>query len=786
MKKAILIAIAVLFPLFVYGQEVIEKIEITGNELVTEDTILYYLTFEEGDYFNKETIQSAFKVLWATGYFSDIKIEDVDGERGKVIRVYVEENPIIKKITYKTGKRLKEKDIVDKLKEENVNILPYSYYRPYSIRKIEDTIKSIMEEKGLSTGKVETEVKQKGKNEVEIIFNVDAGHKIKIGEVVFEGAPKLRDSTLMNALKENKEHSFVSWASGKDTYKQDQLESDVSNLVEKYKEHGFMEAQVGEPVIKEIEKRSIFFKKQTMKQIIIPVDAGYLYFVGDITIDGNEFFNAKNLRTLIPLKEGTVYSIDDREKGVEEISKLYQNFGYMYVRVIPVERLDPKNKRVNVTYNIVEGPVAYIHRIEFKGNTYTNDKVMRREMMTREGSRFSYDMFKNSLLRINQLGLVEIDQDPNINPDPQDPSQVDVTINVTELQRNNIQFSAGYSGYQGAFVSLSYSTVNFLGAGETLELTATYGKRTKVYSFGFTEPYIFDLPLNAGFNIYDRYIVYPGLFNRKGRGINVHVGGRVKGYWRARLSYGLEFLEMSEYEGEEGDSYYSDLYYSMYGYDYYNYYSSYYGGAYTYGKYDISSITPMVYRNTVDSPLTPSRGTLYLVSCEFAGGILGGDVTMIKPTFEWTIYKPILGNTSLGFHVEYKFINASGDTAIPYWERFYLGGERSIRGYDIYTIGPRNEEGYNMGGVKSLVFNAEYIIPLGGPVYAILFYDRGNAYSSEQDVDISNMYSSAGLEARIFVPALRVPFRLIFSYNNRIARSGDSNFKFRFAIGTTF
>jgi len=724
MKKAVLIAMMVLLPLVVYGQEVIEKIELVGNELVTEDTVLYYLTFKEGDYFNKDSLQDGFKVLWATGYFSDIKIEAVDGEKGKVIRVYVKENPIIKKITYKTGKRIKEKDIVDKLKEENVNILPYSYYRPYSIRRIEDTIKSIMEEKGLAAGKVKTEVKNRGKNEVEIIFNVDAGRKIRIGDVVFEGEPKLRESTLMNALKENKEHSFISWASGKDTFKQDQLESDVSNLVEKYKEHGFMEAQVGEPVVKEIEKRSIFFKKQTMKQIIIPVDAGYLYFVGDVTIEGNEFFNAKNLRTLIPMREGNIYSIDDREKGVEEISKLYQNFGYMYVRIIPVERLDPKNKKVNVTYNIVEGPVAYIHRMEFKGNTYTNDKVMRREMMIREGNRFSYDMFKNSLLRINQLGLVEIKQDPNIYPDPQDPTKVDVTINVTELQRNNIQFSAGYSGYQGAFVSLSYSTVNFLGAGEKLELTATYGKRTKIYSFGFTEPYIFDLPLNAGFNIYDRYIVYPGLFNRKGRGINVHLGGRVRGYWRARLSYGLEFLEMSEYEGEEGDDYYSNLYYSMYGYNY-NYYPYYYGG-------------------------------------------------------------PLIGNTSLGFHVEYKFINSIGDSAIPYWERFYLGGERSIRGYDIYTIGPRSMEGYNMGGVKSLVFNAEYIIPLGGPVYAILFYDRGNAYSSEQKIDINNMYSSAGLEARVFVPALRVPFRLIFSYNNRISRTGDSNFKFRFAIGTTF
>jgi len=784
MRKIILILLVVLFPLVIYGQEVIEKIEVIGNDTVTTDTILYYLTFEKGDYFSRAVIRDDLKILWATGYFSDIKIETEEGEKGKIVRVYVEENPVIKKITYKTGKKLKEKDIVEKLEEENVNIMPYSYYRPFYISKIEKTINEIMEEKGLSAGKVKTEVKKRGDNEVEIIFDIDAGHKIKIGDVVFKGNPKLKESTLMNALKENKEHSFISWVTGKDTFKPDQLEADSSNLVEKFKQHGFMEAQIGEPKVEEIEKRSIFFRKQTMKKIIIPVDAGYLYFVGDINIEGNEFFNEKNLRTLIPLEQGEVYSIEDRGKGVEEISKLYQNFGYMYARIIPVERLDPKNKRVNVTYNIIEGEVAYINRIEFKGNTFTNDKVLRREMMVREGSRFSYELFKNSILRINQLGLVEIKQDPAINPDRQDPSQVDITINVNELQRNNIQFTAGYSGYQGTFISLSYSTVNFLGAGEKLELVGMYGKRIKNYSFGFTEPYVFDLPVNAGFSLHNQEMTYPGLFNRKGKGIDVHVGGRIKGYWQSRLSYGFELLDISEYKGDD-QPFFDPYTASLYGYGYgYNPY--YYGGAYGYGKYNISSISSVISRNTVDSPLTPSRGSLYLVSCKFAGGILGGDVSMIKPRLEWTWYKPVINNTSLGFHIEYQFIKPMGDSDIPFWERYFLGGERSIRGYDIYTIGPKSEKGINMGGEKALVLNTEYIVPIGGPVYAIFFYDLGNAYASSERININNMYSSAGLEARIFVPALRVPFRLIFSYNNRIARAGDANFRFRFAVGTTF
>jgi outer membrane protein insertion porin family len=175
-----------------------------------------------------------------------------------------------------------------------------------------------------------------------------------------------------------------------------------------------------------------------------------------------------------------------------------------------------------------------------------------------------------------------------------------------------------------------------------------------------------------------------------------------------------------------------------------------------------------------------------LASVKFAGGILGGDIQLIKPRFELTYYQPTIGQQRFGIHVEYSYITSVTGADIPYWERFYLGGERSIRGYEIYTIGPRNEDGQNVGGVKSLVMNAEYIIPVGGPIYTIFFFDIGNALLRHQKFSFNEMYYSAGLEMRIFVPALRVPFRLIFSYNNKKIYLDDSNFAFRFAIGTTF
>ncbi len=768
-----------LLPLTLFGQTVVEKIEISGNQRVTKETIQYYLSSRVGDFYSPEILRKDFKVLWATGFFSDIRIDEADGQLGKIISIKVVENPIIKDITFKTGKKLKEKDIIDKLKEKDAYLLPYSYYSDNKIRQVEEVIKELLKDKGLPAGKVDTQANRKGQNEMEVVFDIDEGPKIRVGEIVFEGSPKLPKATLMSAFKENKKHGVVAWITGKDAFKESEITSDLVNLKTKLQANGYMEATIGEPRFEDMEKKSIFLKTQPMKRIIVPVDAGYRYTVGDVVVEGNQFFTTKYLRSLIKFQEGDVYQTTIREKAKEEIETKYRDWGYIYSQASPVEKLDPKRKRVNLTFHVFEGEVAYLNRLEFKGNTFTKDKVIRREMILREGDRFSFELFKNSLLRLNQLGLVELEGEPNIQPHPDDPTQLDVEVRLTELQRNNIQFSAGYSGYQGTFVSVSYSTVSFLGAGERLELSLMYGKLIKNYSFGFTEPYMFDQPISLGFSIHDQRQIFPGLYDRRSRGGNLNLGARLKGYLRGNLVYSYENLNIGPYTGTDDDLFY---------YNYGNYGAgSYYNPYYSYGKYHVSAISPSLFRNTVDSPLTPSRGSLLSASFKYAGTFLGGDVDMIKPRFEVTQYIPLIGRQSLGLHVEYSFIKPlRGVLEVPFWERFFLGGERSIRGYEIYTIGPRDESGVNRGGDKSLVLNAEYIIPISGPLYTIFFMDAGNALPNHQNFSFKDMYTSAGIELRIFVPALRVPFRLIFAYNNRLIYRGDSNYNFRFAIGTTF
>lgn len=771
-KAGWLVVLAAGLGLALGAQERVEKIEVAGNSRVTRETLLYYLSVKEGDLYDEAALRRDFRVLWSTGFFSDIRIESDAGAGGRIVRIVVEENPVVKTVVYKTGSKLKEDAIVDKLKEKDEALLPHSYYSPPKVHRIRRTILDLLQAKGLTGGEVRADLVPRAGNELALTFRIKEGERMKVGEVAFSGAPALADQALVSAMKQIKPHGFISWIAGKDTFTEAKLTEDLNNLKAALQGKGYLEATVGQPVVEETVRTTMLLKKRTMKKIIIPIQAGERYSVGEVKVEGGKLIKPGYLRSLVKLAPGETYSTKARADAVEKLGETYRDIGYLYAQIVPVESLDPQRKRVNLTIRVSEGEPAFLRRLEFQGNVHTKDRALRREFLLREGDRFSLAVFKDSVLRLKQLGLVDLEKEPDITPVESDPAQIDATVRVKELQKNNLQFSAGTSGYEGSYIMGSYSTVNLLGAGESMEVMFQYGKRVKNYVFSFNEPYILNLPLSAGFRIYDRSIYYPSLYSQQSRGVSFDTGFRIKGFWRANLSYGFEYLKLDSAPSDDTGTTYASSY------DF--------GGLYGYGNYYVGSLSPMLYRSTVDSPLTPSRGTSILVAAKIAGGILGGEIDLIKPRFEWTRYQPLYGKHVLGLHAEYEFIKPLRGSDVPFWERFYLGGERSLRGYEIYTIGPRNNNDLLVGGEKSLVLNAEYIIPVGGPLYTIFFCDAGNAYSRKEKVSLRDLCVSAGLEMRLFVPALRVPMRLIFAYNAPPAEDNGSHFAFRFAIGTSF
>jgi len=768
-KKILIVLLFLIIPYFLFSTK-IASVEIKGNERVSKQTIKYYFDISEGDEFFLSRINRNIKRLWDTGFFRYIEVKKEETVSGGVkIILFVEEKPVINKIEYIT-KGIGEDKIKNHLSEEGLELQTYSYYDPYKMNAIKETIETFLQEKNYDNSEVKIESEQKDK-EVSVKIIVDKGMSIKINDIDFKGNETISSLSLKWKLKTQREHSLIFSIFSKDKFSREKLQEGLENLKKAYYNQGFLEVNIGEPKFEYVQKRDIFFKKRKMVNITIPIEENDRYKIGTIDVEGNKILPDEVVKAILGLNKNDWYSLKKRNDGIQEIQKAYGNRGYFYCQVAPVENLDPAGKQVNLEINIQENDKAYLRYLKFKGNTFTKDFVLRREFFMREGDVFRTILFENSLRRLKQLGLVDIKEMPEVEPDPKDPSKIDVTINVEEVGRNMIQFSGGYSGYEGTFIMLGYSTKNFMGAGEKLELMLRYGSRMKNYTFGFTEPYVFNKPISLGFQLFDQSMEYYNYFDRATKGARLFLNTRLLRYTHLNLTYSYEKIKVNNVSPLFS---YTNPYYAMY---------------YQKGERTFSSIIPNIYYSTIDSPIDPTTGIMYGLSLKYSAKMLGSDVSFIKPHFSFTKYFDGLSRRhTFGIHFEGSFIHLLSDDELPFYEGFYMGGERSIRGYNVYSIVPRDEDGYITVAHKLLQLNAEYKIPLGkdSPIDLILFGDAGNVWGKEVPPSLRDLYTSFGAEFRVFIPALNVPFRLIFAYNPKLLSESDKHFQMRFGVGPTF
>jgi outer membrane protein insertion porin family len=751
------------------GADIIQKIQVEGNKKVSRETIQFYMKSREGGIYDAQKLKDDFQALWGTGFFEDIRIESENGDNGKIVRLILAENPLISSVTYKTGKKVKESDITEKLQSSNIILQAFSYYSPAKIRKVKKIITDMLLEKGYNQAVVTIDEKNEN-GQVALTIQADSGSKTRIARVVFPGLTKKSVSAgfLLRGMKNNQTHNIISHISSKDVYNREKINEDLEEVRLRLQQKGYLEAKVGTPEFSMVNKKTVFGKLQKMLKISIPVELGPCYRVGNIALEGNKVIRSDFLKSMVTIKKGQVYNIKKRNKFIEEIQKFYGGIGYFYAQVVPSENLDPVKQTADLTINIQENEIVYLGKLEFVGNTFTKDHVIRREWFLREGRRLNINALEDSIKRMKQLGLVTVEKMPDIKADPQDPQKINITAEVRELNRQMINFNVGYSGYEGWFIALGYSTQNFLGMGESFTLNLQTGTRAKNYQFAFTEPYLFNLPANFGIDIFKTSYSYPYMYTRNGEGFNLSTSARFWKYWGASFIYSWENISISDVNQD---------------YQFQNSYSSYY---YSEGKRKISSVSPTIYYSTVDSPIFPTSGSKFLANYRYSGGFLGGDIYLHKVKLELIRFQPIWKRHVLGMHAVYEGLEAFGGKGIPFYEKFFLGGERSIRGFDIYNLGPRDKNGNVLGGNKSFYLNFEYAIPLTQQFSFVFFYDVGNSYDVGMPIKLKDVYSSAGLELKIFVPMLNVPFRLIFAYNPRLLSSADQHFVFKFAVGPSF
>jgi outer membrane protein insertion porin family len=841
----------------------------------------------------EQTMLADFKRLWGTNFLDDLSIEVTDhtfpnGTVGKMVVYHMEERERIKIVDYrdtdeKSISIIKRSDIDEKLRERSIELRLDSFRDDGTIRRIEGVLRELMAEKGFTNAEVSHRVTPVagGPKLINVTFVVGEGPKLKIRDVEFVGNSALSDGKLEKRIKENKpKNPFYGWISGGGTYKESMFEEDAAKIVEYYQNRGYPQARVGQPEVKTLENSKD--GKTRWIQLRIPVTEGERYRFGDLRFEGNKVVRSEGLRTLYKIENGEWYSRKKLQDGNKKAQEIYGGAGYMeftpfpmltysddpnaptnaLTSQVPRALLAPEEVEkaaaekgpptVDVTMQINEGPQYFVNRITFTGNTTTRDNVIRREMRLVEGGIFNTEALKYSVRRLNQLGyfkeLKGDDRDMKVDKTPGKENTVDVTLKFEEQNRNQLTFGAGVSQYEGFFGQLGFQTSNFLGRGESLTLSMQAGDRAQNYQLAFTEPFLFDRNITGGFDVYKRSLQYIGYYTQKSTGANLIFGFPVADFSRVFMNYSYETVRMTDLNEALIDtscilrptgcsiiSSVSDLSQltstqlevlrrNPFVYD-----SLLIGQG---GRRAISKVVPSFVHNTVDNPIFPNQGKRLTASIDLA--VLGGNTQFYKPRTEAIYFFRHLPRTSVGFRALAEYIAPVGKTEfLPIFERLFLGGEYSVRGYDIRSIGPTVPGSVVvLGGNKSLLFNAEYLISIMSQVRIVLFYDAGqvrdvgqsfawkedltrlvnpsppaltdpfatsglldpNAPGVQAEVigQTSAFKTSTGVELRFFMPVLNVPFRLIYAWNPQRAGVLDNNLRpakatvFRFAVGTTF
>jgi outer membrane protein insertion porin family len=784
------------------GQPLIERIEIARNQFLQRETLLFYVSSKPGEPYDERKLREDFRRLWDTGFLDDLRVEATDGPRGKIVTFVVEERRRIQIVDYRGTKELTQSTIEEELKKRDAQIKMDTFYDPAKARKVEAIIKEMLAAKGRPFATVKHEAKNIGASGQQLSFVIDAGPKARVDEIVFDGNQVFSDEKLRGRMKKIKEPGLfnLSWLGGKTTYTEDKWlggqedpRGDRGRIEDFYLDQGYVTARVGQPRISYKDKPGSTAKKPTkLTRLEIPVSEGEQYMMGSLKFEGLTVLKEDFVRAFFKMREGDVYNDSRFKKAYEKLRDVYGSLGYFQWTGGTERKPDPERKVVDVTVRMEEDKQYFLGKLSFIGNDSTRDKVIRREIYMNEGDVFNTEALKLSIKRINQLGYFkQMEQAPDIKPSSEADNKVDVTFKVEEQNRNQFTFGGGVSGYEGAFLNASFSTTNFLGAGETFQIYIQSGRRTKNYSLSVSEPYFLDRPITAGADVFKRKITYYSYANVAGytqesTGLSL-VGGFLVGKWsRAFLNYTYEVIKLSEADpadvtnpflpgagGLTPGPAYDPL---LFG---------------DFGERTESRITPNLVYNTVDNPYTPRAGMRHTATVMFAGGPLGGTVNYYRPSFESIYYLPIKRKMALGVRAEVATIQQFGDTQVlPLYQRYFLGGETQIRGYDIRSVGPVDSQGRALGGNKFGLFNAEYYFDVFGPLRALLFFDAGQAFLEGEPIDITEFRISTGAELRFIMPVLNVPFRLIYAWNpNRktlIEKLYTPYTTFKFAVGTTF
>src|SRR5579859_1940247 len=498
---------------------VIEAIEFRGARRIPQDTLRALIQSRKGDVYNEDALHRDFMLLWNSGRFDDIRIETEPGKTGMIVRFVVTERRVIRTINYGKGmKSVTVSEVLDRFKERKVGLTVESQYDPNKVQRAAVVLKEYLAERGRQYATVEPEIRQVPPSSLEVTFNVNEGPKVKVGKIDIQGNQVFSDLVVIRAMKNlhplGVPHSILLENLFPKTYDSSKLEEDKERIRQFYQDKGYFTVRVLDHKVTIHDAGGTGFRLPLIKpnkpgknaDIIIPVEEGKLMHLNKMNFVGVKLFRTTDFlqKNVFQMQDGDTFSTAKLRKGIENMRKLYGEFGFIDFVAEPDFNPDPKTGKIEMSLAVDEGKQFFVRRIDFSGNTTTRDKVIRRELLIDEGDMYNTRLWELSVLRLNQLGYFEqlkAEDAADVKRDTK-TNTVDLTLKVKERGKNSIQLNGGVSGIAGSFLGFGYSTNNLVGLGETLSLQTTLGTVQRNVTLGFTEPYLFDKPLQAGFTVF--------------------------------------------------------------------------------------------------------------------------------------------------------------------------------------------------------------------------------------------------------------------------------------------
>lgn len=775
-------------------EDILEAIEFRGARRVPQDTLRAMIFSKKGDKYDEDALHRDFMALWNTGRFDDLVLQKEPGTTGWIVRFVLTERRIVRSIKYEGNKSLTVSEILDRFKDRRVGLSVESQYDPNKVQRATVVLKDYLAERGRQYATVEPEVRQIPPSSLEILFRINEGPKVKVGEIDIAGNSVFSDKVVRRAMKNLRPigipRSMLLENIFSKTFDSTKLEEDKDRIRNFYQEKGYFTARALEHTVQMRDvgggkfRIPLFYPNKPGKRadLTIPIEEGRLYKLNKINFAGVKLFRTPDtlMRPLFQMGEGDVFSTAKLRKGLENMRKLYGQFGYIDFVPEPSFDIIPNSEKLDLTLTVDEGKQFFVRRIDFTGNSTTRDKVIRRELLIDEGDIYNTQLWEVSILRLNQLGYFEVLKENEAATITRDTrtNTVDITLKVKERGKNSVNLTGGVSGIAGSFIGFGYATNNFLGLGETLSINSQIGDRLKDVTFGFTEPYLFDRPIQAGFTVYLQRFNYEqarevsllsgrnliplfqslgqeNLLNyiSNGAGFTVYTSYQLRrSFSRVGLSYGYNrsniqtlsrsatsYFQYVNFEGLTGPNSLSGI--------------------------RTSQFIPSYSYNTVDHPITPSRGRSIYATVNFAGSFLGGNVNLVEPTVDLKYFRRgFMKGHVIGAHFLGRHVTGYGGRVAPPFNRFYMGGENDVRGFEIWGISPiayipnkisvpllnadgsARQQKVIVNGVESfvtatkevpyyqLIFpggdtqgvtNLEYRVPIVGPVVLAAFFDSG-------------------------------------------------------------